>query len=218
MTAIAMDQPTAHAASLPLGVSARRPRMGADDGRERLVFGDSLEPAGERLDGHESAAEQGQDHQQQGQVAGGVRSLCGEPERDRQPGECEADEHDEPSQREPIQSCGRWPWCGSDRTIRRYWGNRASLNKGRVPGAGVRLVGILLSSSSTSGRVSVSWGLGEGRGAGLSRSSKTAWVRWLGVVDRGSFPRPPSFSPWRRRRGRWRGRGLEERQIERDLL
>jgi hypothetical protein len=60
--------------------------------------------------------------------------------------------------------------------------------------------------------------LGEGRGAGLSRSSKTAWVRWLGVVDRGSFTRPPSFSPWRRRRGRWRGRGLEERQIERDLL
>jgi sugar diacid utilization regulator len=77
--------------------------QGLDDGREGLVLGERAQPGGHRLGGDEAAAQEGQHHQERGQVAGRLRIAGDQAEYHRQPRDREGDHGDGAEDAQPGQ-------------------------------------------------------------------------------------------------------------------
>ena len=96
-----------HQPSAPRGVAHRRaheqPANRLDDGRDRLVLGDPLQPVGHRLDRHERAREVRQEQQDEAVAARRLGARRREADRREQVGDREDVERDEAERGEPLE-------------------------------------------------------------------------------------------------------------------
>src|SRR6266542_2815805 len=80
----------------------QQPSQRLDDGGERLVLREPAQPGRHRVSGDEPAAEERQEHQRHGQVAGGLDGLGHHAQRDAQPGDRKGDHRQDTGRRDPL--------------------------------------------------------------------------------------------------------------------